>query len=131
VGEGGDAELGSGRLADGNGAGPAQTPHVDGVVVDRRAALVEERAVRRRHAAAVFEVLHTERNTGEGARIVAPRHGLVDGLSGGARRVGIEVHEGVEVVVAGGDGMKALVEDLGGLQLSGPDRLCDLNDRAH
>ena len=87
--------------------------------------------MRRRHTPAVLEVLDAERHAGEPAGVLALGHSLVDVLGGGARRIGIQVHEGVELTVAGGDGVEALVEDLGRLQLPGPDGFGDLDDGAH
>jgi len=87
--------------------------------------------VGRRHPRAVLQVLHPEGHAGERAGIVAPRHGFVDGLRVRSGRVGVDVHEGVEVVVAGGDGVEALIEYLGRLEPARPDGFGDLNDRAH
>jgi hypothetical protein len=41
------------------------------------------------------------------------------------------MHERVQVSVAGGDRIEALVEDLGRLEISRSNRVGDLYDRAH
>ena len=66
-------------------------------------------------------------HAGEGAGIVAARHCLIDGFGSGAGQALVEVHEGVEVVVAGGDRGQARVEHLDGLALPCPHRLSDLD----
>ena len=90
--EGGDPELRSGCLADGDGARGPQSTDVDRVLADRRATLVKKRALRRRHAGAVLQILDPERHAGEWAGVVTARHRLVDGLGRSARQVGIEVN---------------------------------------
>ena len=106
------------RLADRHAAGGAQAGHVDRVGGHGAAVLVDERAVARGHAGAVVEVLHPEGHAGEGPRVVAAGDGGVDGLGGRAGQALVEVHEGVQGVVAGGDGGQALVEHLDGLALA-------------
>src|SRR5207248_4767767 len=72
MGEGGDAELGRGRLADGDGTRGAQAADVRRVLVDWPAALVEKRALRCRHARAVLEVFDAEGHSGERSGVVTP-----------------------------------------------------------
>ena len=101
------------------------------VLGHRSPVLVEQRALRRRHARAVLEVLDAEGHARQRTRVVAPSNGVVDLLCRSARQISVEMHEGVEARVAGGDGVEALVEHLGRLELSPPDSLGNVHDRAH
>ena len=129
--ERGAPELGRRRLADGNRAGSAQAPDVDGVGLDRWTTLEEQRALRRRHARAVLEILHAERDAGQRARVVAPRNRGIDGFGGAVGEVGIEMDEGVERLVVSIDGSQALVEHLDRLHLAPADGLSRLDDGVH
>ena len=125
------AELGSRGLAHGHRAGAAQPSHVDGVGCDRRAALVQQRALRRRHALAVLEVLHTERHPGQRARVFAACDRRVDRLGGAVRELGVDMDEGVERCVVGVNGGEALVEHLDRLHLARAHRLGRFDDGSH
>ena len=87
--------------------------------------------MRGRHAGAVLEVLHAERHPGQRAWVFAARHLLVDCFRRLPGQVGVDVHEGVQLVVLGVDGGQALVEHRRGLQLPPPDGFSDLHNRAH
>jgi hypothetical protein len=114
------AELRGGGLADRHGAGGAHAGDVHGVDGDGRAPRPRHAPVPRRHPGAVLQVLDAEGDPGEGARVVARRHGGVDRLGGGTGDVRTDVHERVERAVPRLDGGQAGVEHVDGAAPAGP-----------
>ncbi len=129
--EGDGAELGRGGLAEHHAAGGAQPRHVDRVGLLRRRVLEQQRPVRRRQPARVLEILHPNRYAGERTGIAPGGDGFVHRGGGDARSVLVEHDEGVERVVVFGDAAETLVEDLGGLQLTGTNSFGNLDGSAH
>ena len=97
----------------------------------RRPTRVPQRSATGRHSGAVVEVLHAERHAGERTRILAGGDQRVDSLCVATSLVGIEVDEGVELVVAAIDRRQALVECLNGGEVSSSHLVCCVDDRAH
>jgi hypothetical protein len=91
---------------------------------------VQQRAVAGRHPGAVLQVLHPERHTGERPELLPPSlgHGPVDALRGSTRSVGVEVHERVQLRVAGIDARQAGLDQVERAAAPRPDVLGGLDD---
>ena len=104
-------------LAEDDHAGLAQSAR-DGRVVRRPPALEDLRAARRRHALGRDDVLERERHAGQRAELARRPRGVVDGLRGGQRAVGVDVQERVDPVVDRGDAVEVRLRDLDGADVS-------------
>jgi hypothetical protein len=106
------AELGGRGLAEWDRAHGTEPTDVQRVARDRGATEVPARAVGRRHARAVVEVLHAERHARERAGVVARGDASVDRGRGRERAIAVEVHERVQLGVAAPDRVEALRRDV-------------------
>ena len=117
-------------LADQHGAGGGEARHHRGVV-GRPPALEDPRRARGGDPPRAHVVLEGHRHPGERARIPSGGDGVVDGGRGGAGRVGEHDVEGVQFVLAPGDGGEVLVDHVDGAALAGADRRGDVDRGGH
>ena len=103
---------------DENGAGCFQPFHQHRIVRRGGMRAVDLRSGARRQTLHVEQVLHRERNAGEGANVLAAGDRGIDGLGAAGRAFGRYVGEGVQRGIARGDARERVGNDVCGAQAS-------------
>ena len=114
------------QRADENGAGRLQPFDQHGVVRGRSKLTVDLRSCARRQALHVEQVLHCERDAGEGTDGLARRNRRIDLLCAIDRALGRHIGEGVEQRIVPGNARQRVGDDSGRAQASGRDGLRNL-----